>query len=149
MRWLKLSSLEVQEIVEKRGGKSSRQRADPENTVIGPMGGGEGGAKGARGIESAACKWSGDNYAEGVHETGTKASNGTECSAIIKRGGEDSEHQEKSCGGFQGHTCPARKIASKLRSAERHGSPGVLWNDGYVAERPLQLRLPTGQSSKE
>ena len=129
-RSLNMRPFEVQEVVEQGARKSSRQRPDPENTVIGPMGGGEGGAKGARGIESAACKWSGDKYAEGVHETGPKAGNGTESSAIIKGGGKHSEHQEKGCGGFEGHACPARKIARKLRSAERNGSPGILWNDG-------------------
>src|ERR1700694_625090 len=129
-RSLNMRPFEVQEVVEQGASKSSRQRPDPENTVVGPMGGGEGGAKGARGIESAACKWSVDKYAEGVHKTGRKAGNGTESSAIVKGSSKQREHQEKSCGGFEGHARPAWKIARKLRSAEGHGAPGILRNDG-------------------
>src|ERR1700688_1247183 len=143
-----LSSLKVQEIVEKRGGKSPRQRADPENTVISPMGGSKGGPKGACRIESPACKWSGDNYPEGIHETGTKASDGTERSAIIQRGGEDGEHQEKGGGGFEGHARPAWKIASELRSAERHRSPSVLWNDGTQQKRGCNCARQLGNPIK-
>src|SRR5450432_3350167 len=98
------------------------------------MGGGQSGAEGPRGVESAAGKGSGDDDAEGVDETCAETGDGAERSAIIEHGGEDNENHKKSSGGFQSHAGPAREIAREFGGAEGDGAPGVIGNDGFEEE---------------
>src|SRR5262249_54019090 len=121
--------LQVQGVVKEAGEEAAGKRADPVDAVAGPVGRSESGAEGASRIERGAGEGSGDENAESDAEADAKAGDGFEGAALVDGGSENGEHEEEGCDCLEGHRGEAREVASKLRSADSDGAPGVVGDD--------------------
>src|SRR5260370_10752291 len=140
------SFFQIERIIEQTGDKTSGQRADPVDSVMGPVWRGQRRPKGPRGVQSGSGERPGNEEAEGEGQADAEDGDGARRAFCIDGCGEHREHKKKRRDTFKSYACPNRKISSELRSAESDGAPGRFGDYGFQQERGSrrahQLRGP-------
>src|SRR5712692_6199769 len=109
------SFFQIERIVELAGDKSSGQRTDPEDAVIGPVGGRQRGPERACRVQRRTGKGPRDEHAERNRQTAAEAGDPAGRAFFIDGGGKNNENQEERCHCLKSHRSPARKIAREFR----------------------------------
>jgi len=121
---------EEEAIVDYAGEDAAEEGADPIDAVVRPVMRGERGAEGAGRVHGAACEGGGEEHIHGDGEADGEAGDFVEGALGIDGGGEENEDKEESGGGFERHAVHAREIGGEFGSAETHGAPNGVGDDG-------------------
>src|SRR5579863_5193752 len=120
---------EEEEIVHPGRDYAARQWPNPVHAMVGPVMRGQCWAKCARGIHSRPGKRAAHQSVHGDGEADSEARNLVEGTALVHRGGEHNEDQEKCEHCLNDHPGGAREIVSQIWGAQCNSAPDIFGGD--------------------